>query len=729
MKLTKVYTSAFLLMLTMPSLAQTSAEQDDSVQMSEVIITADFYTQAIDQAAVSAAVIDKETIRQRSADHLEEVLSTAANVNFSQGASRGRYFQIRGIGERAQFIDPVNPSVGLLIDGIDFSTLGGAATTFDVDSVSIYRGPQGTEFGADALAGFISIDSIKPSPGDAKAGLLELGIGSHSSQRLGLASTLQSNDRVATRLAIQQLKSDGYVKNDFLNRDDTQNLDELTARLNVNANPTNESELQFSAVYINTDNGYDGFSLDNTPNRTQSDQPGKDRVIAKGFSFQARTEFVGFDLYTLLSHLDNESLYSYDEDWSNPSRCITLDCPFGDYSSTDSYVREGSNTVFDTRFQSNTLENTRITVGLYARERNEELFREYVFADADYYSDIKYRSYAAYGSTTFLLNDRLSVTFGGRYDLFDADFKDNLGSQLDSDEKNFAFKTAVSYDLNADNMGYGLISRGYKPGGFNALEARSLPDASLRQFENEALLNFEVGMKGLLADKKLRYALALFHQERDDVQVKQSYITSIASGEAVSMDDPCPCDFEDYLTNAAEGSNQGLELSLDYLFSGKLLGGARSHFILGLLNSEYDNFISFTHADADTSSDDPEPVDLSGREQAHAPSYSLDVGIELPLNFGQQGALSFHTNVEAKDKFYFSASHDEQSDSILLLNASVRYAIDAWKLRAWVRNITDEEVQTRGFFFGNDPADSYQARPFYQYGAPQTFGVDFTYEF
>ena len=45
-------------------------------------------------------------------NHLEEVISKAANVNYASGSSRARYYQIRGIGERGQFIEPINPSVG-----------------------------------------------------------------------------------------------------------------------------------------------------------------------------------------------------------------------------------------------------------------------------------------------------------------------------------------------------------------------------------------------------------------------------------------------------------------------------------------------------------------------------------------------------------------------------------------------------------------------------------------
>ena len=82
--------------------------------------------------------------------------------SFAGGSGRARFFQIRGIGERSQFGDPLNHSVGILIDNVDFSGAGTAATLFDVEQVEILRGPQGTRYGANALAGLINIKTKGP---------------------------------------------------------------------------------------------------------------------------------------------------------------------------------------------------------------------------------------------------------------------------------------------------------------------------------------------------------------------------------------------------------------------------------------------------------------------------------------------------------------------------------------------------------------------------------------
>ena len=130
------------------------------VDLEEVIVTSDFRESQLKNIPTSISVIDSKVINQRNSRHLEELLALAPNVNFAAGASRGKYFQIRGVGERSQFVAPLNPSVGTYVDGIDFTGFGGAATLLDIDQVEVLRGSQGTRFGANALAGVINLKSV-----------------------------------------------------------------------------------------------------------------------------------------------------------------------------------------------------------------------------------------------------------------------------------------------------------------------------------------------------------------------------------------------------------------------------------------------------------------------------------------------------------------------------------------------------------------------------------------
>lgn len=130
-----------------------SHAQASAPALEEVIITAALM--ASDTYRVSTSTLGDAEKTLREAIHFEDLLTAIPNISASAGASRQRFFQIRGIGERSQFIEPINPSVVILQDGIDISGLGAALTTFDVAQIDVLRGPQGSLMGAGALAGQI----------------------------------------------------------------------------------------------------------------------------------------------------------------------------------------------------------------------------------------------------------------------------------------------------------------------------------------------------------------------------------------------------------------------------------------------------------------------------------------------------------------------------------------------------------------------------------------------
>jgi len=98
------------------------------------------------------------------------------------------------------------------------------------------------------------------------------------------------------------------------------------------------------------------------------------------------------------------------------------------------------------------------------------------------------------------------------------------------------------------------------------------------------------------------------------------------------------------------------------------------------------------------------------------------------MQFSEQ--FSGRLDIEGKDSFYFSDSHDQQSQSYQLIHASINYQLDPFALQLWGRNLLDENYQVRGFYFANDPRDFYANDQSYtQLGDPRTFGVSATWSF
>jgi outer membrane receptor protein involved in Fe transport len=678
-------------------------------EIDEVIVTAEFRETTLQSQSASTSIVSAKMIQQRAAQHLEEILNLAPNVNYASGASRSRFYQIRGVGERSQFQEPLNPSIGFMIDGIDFSGLGTAGTLFDVEQVEVLRGPQGTLYGANALAGLINVRTGQPT---AEPYLrMEASAAEYDSWSAGIVGSgpLIANE-LLYRLSVNSYHSDGYIENDYLGADDTNKRDETSIRGKLRWLVNDHSTLDATALYIDVDNGYDAFSLDNT-RHTLSDQPGHDLQESTALGLKWQSSLAGVKLEIAGSLASSDTNYSYDEDWS-----FVGIAPGWEYSSTDQYLRDRDSYSAEVRLLSNeqtTLFNgaTDWVAGVYYLADREDLQRRYTFLSRDFLSEYDTDTVAIFGQLDSRLTERVTLITGLRLENRQTHYGDSNGVAEDPDESFWGGRIVLEYHLGDDAMLYAGVSRGYRANGVNAGILASLDGDNgsdvkeqlnaLRFYDEEYLLNYEAGHKATYFEGSVRTRLAVFYMDRKDQQVKGSLVIPREGGST---------QFIDYTSNAAEGNNYGLELELDWLMTDSL----RVYANMGLLETELKNFIT---ADG---------VDQSGREQAHAPSYQYAVGARY--DFG--GGFYLRGDLEGKDAFYFSDRHDVESPAQDLLHMRVGYSNQHWELALWGRNLTDEDYYARGFgSFGNDPRKEYALEPYYQYGEPRVIGVSASYTF
>ncbi len=691
-------------------------------KVEEVVVEAMFFEQSANDISSSISVLGQNIIDDRQAVHLEDVLNIIPNVNFSSGASRGRFFQIRGIGERSEFVDPINPSVGLIIDGIDFSGIGGAATTFDVKQIEVLRGPQGTLYGANALAGLINIVSNSP---DQAGGETRLTVGEFNTREFSQVISGPVSDSVSMRLGFSKSMSDGYINNTYLNRDDTNSIDETTFRSKIHWQANDDTLVKLTGFFADTDNGYDAFSLDNT-RETLSDEPGRDTLQTRAGSLIV--EYDGFTntlWETVFSAADTDTEYGYDEDWTYSDICSVGDpCEYWSYSSVDNYERNKKNMSFDSRLVSTSeAEDISWLAGIYLRDESNDLLRTYTYSDlfnSEYESD----AIAFYGQLNVPVSNALTLNMGMRLEQREWDYVDSDDEQRGETEDFWGGKLALEYRTSKEDLFYALISRGYKAGGTNVRSLASGPAVDLIPliFDTETMVNYEIGHKASWLEGKLETSLAVFYQDRNDMQVKQSLVTSEATGE---LNGDCPCEFTDYFGNVSEGVNYGLEVELVAYLTESLEFWLNA----GLLETEFRDFQNASHADVDPANG--APIDMDGRDQAHAPNYQAAMGLEYKM----WEHLSLAVSAEFKDEFYLSPRHNEKTESYELLNARLTYSRDNWEVALWGKNLTDEDTIVRGFgSFGNDPRqcdnsfgdggeNCYPTEPFYQFGTPRVVGL------
>jgi len=659
-----------------------------------VIVSGDFRQTTLDQLSASATILDQERLRSRQPSHIDSVLNSIPNVNFAAGASRGRFVQIRGIGERSQFAEPINPSVSFIVDEFDFSGLAAAGLIFDTKQLEVYRGPQATLYGTGALAGAVKLSSN--DVGSDAPDYVEARIGNKESYRIEGATGDDINTDWGYRVALVHNRSDGFVENTFLNRSDTAKIDETALRFAVEGSVDERTTLALTYRWYDIDNGYDAFSLDND-NKTLSDEPGFDEHQTHAVSARSTTNTAAGDFILIATHASHNIAYGYDEDWT-----FTGFHPWG-YTSFDAYFRDVETQTGEMRFVSSDSAAlfdgmTDWTIGVFYKSTEEKLLRQYTYLDSDFASEYTPTTTAIYAQTESRLNENLVLVAGLRVENYDFDYADNNQLTRAFDTTMVGGKIALQY-TQGDHFYYGSISRGYKGAGFN-------PDSRVndnqRFFDEEYNWNYEVGVKGPLLTPDLIARAAIFYMDRKDTQVSDFDVITRDDGTA---------GFVDIIDNADLGTNKGAELELSWIASDAWQLDAS----VGYLSATFEGY---TLADG---------TEVSEQRQAQSPKWTANLYSEYALTDN----MLWRVDVDYKSEYRFSDGHDVTSPSTTLVNSEIVVLHGDWQTSLWVQNAFDREYYTRGFGgFSNDPRDEYAFdEPYYQIGNGRQFGVTVKYAF
>ncbi|NKB65726.1 MAG: TonB-dependent receptor [Candidatus Latescibacteria bacterium] len=678
------------------------------LQTPEVVVEGGLVRRQLDQLAASVTVVDGAQARAGGGLHVQDVTQTVPNLNWAGGTSRPRYFQIRGIGERSHYAGegPPNFSVGFVLDDIDMSGMGTAGLLFDVDQIEVFKGPQSTIFGPNALAGLINLQSADPH--QLLGGEVSVGGGNDGLGRFSAAVNIPLAVDLALRLGYAGARADGFRRNDFLDAEDTNRRREQMLRAKIGWTPVDGPELLGTLFWAHMDNGYDAWVPDNNEDLvTYSDKPGKDRQETIGASLKSTWNLgEGARLVTISAFSDNQLEHSFDGDWGSDQ--YWLQEPFNfdpavegwNYDFFDRNVRDRTTLSQEARL----LVGDIVVGGYWKRLEEEDDAAGYLFGgDAtDLVGRYQVDNLALYGQWGAELFPGLRLELNARLDRNDTAYKGDTNGgaeriQFAVDQWLEGGKAALSYDWQPGQVLYASASRGYRSGGVNQHPYLA---AANRPYDPEYMLNFELGWRARGA--RHSSALMLFHALRSDQQVSLS-----------SQQDPGdPNSFFFFTANAAKGRNSGVEVEQRFRpGSGVELFGS-----LGLLATHVDPY-SFQAADGvETQAGD--------REAAHAPSYTFSLGGQLRDKSG----LGARLELTGMDQFFYSDSHDQESTAYQLVNGQISYHWNNWSVQLWGRNLLDERYGVRGFFFALEPPD-YADKLYVAYGDPRQVGLQLSTRF
>ena len=682
-----------------------AAQRADAVE--EIVVTAEFREAEALALPRSVSVLGAGELDAARLQHFEEITLLVPNLNWSGEGSRARYFQIRGIGELEQYEGAPNPSVGFLIDDIDFSSLGAVTTLYDVDRVEVLRGPQGTRYGANALGGLVYVRSAGPT--ETPSADFELTRGNDDTVAVGAAVGGPLGESAGYRVSLRRYESNGFRDNVYLGRDDTYGRDEVAARAKLTFEPGDRVRVETTALYLDMDNGYDAWTIDNGFD-VHSDRPGRDAQRSVAGSVRVDAELDRFDLVGITGLNSTEATYSFDADWGNPDLWAPV---VYDFFSRTERERRMLNHELRLLSKPGAIAGGRgdWLVGVYALELDETndrlsegvlddgVFDPFVLEEAAA-TDYDASTVAVFGQIDLALTRRVQLVTGLRWERRTSDYADTHGNLFSPEDRMLGGEVAVSWRFRDDWTTYARLARGYKAGGFNVSFAGVdfdevdgvTPDQI--EFDPEGLWSLEAGVKGEWLDGRLRADVGLFHSRRDDVQIKIPLQLRLGD----------PSSFLFLTENAEEGVNRGVEASVDWLPTERL----RVFGHVGFLDTEIVEFSVY-------------PA-LEGREQAHAPRSSYTVGAEYRDDRGWFGRIE----IGGRDGFYFDYSHDQKSGDYTLVNLKLGRTIGRLGIELWARNLLDEEYAVRGFFFGNEPPD-FPDKLYIRLGDPRHVGVTFKY--
>jgi iron complex outermembrane receptor protein len=656
--------------------ATTAAASDEG--LAEIVVTAQRRAENIQDVPIAITAIGTEFLQSRAITSIESLGAIAPNVKIERAPSNKTISQIAIRGSVT--INPAitwEPAVGLYLDGVYIAKAQGSIfDVADLERVEVLRGPQGTLYGRNALAGAVNLVTKKPS--GEFGGLAEVSYGNYNELRVRGSVDLPKVGNFSVKLSGQLRQRDGFIDigpNPFpqavLARpnsvDETNDVDSFSGMAQVRFEPTDNLTFDYSFDYSKFDQRPDYAQLV----RVNRNGDPRDIFDPGSPSFPFAGAFFPLHLY---ANPDRQSSGSIDGDplfeksrvyghaltiaWDIGAATLKSITAYRNVEFSDSLDLDGSplDVAFTQRFTKydafsqelqlvGTVLDDRLNYvigGFYYTEFAETLGPQRFFGggtafQSDYASNTE--AWALSAQLDYKVADALTLTVGGRYTHERKDIRRFLrslgpptpftiadiefGDVPDATFNDFSPAATLTYAINDDLNVYARYAQGFKSGGFNG-ETNDFraptPDCPSGAFElcnpyrPETVDSFELGLKASLLDRTLTMNIAAFRNEQKDIQLSIFEATGAASS---------------IVRNAAAARIQGVEVEFVARPSDALTVNG-----------------SFAYLDAKYKSYIDGGVDVTdNRAFPHTPEFTVSVGADWRIIRGDWGKLNLVADI------------------------------------------------------------------------------------
>ena len=689
--------------------------------LEEIVVTAKRRTEDLQTTSMSASVLPEDMLIDKGVTDLFALQYATPAITVTQYGS-ANVFNIRGLGRSQVDID-VPSGVVIYRDGAP--TVAGYFQNepyFDMESVEVYRGPQGTFVGKNAAGGAVFINTHSPELGEFN-GSFEGSIGNYDAYEGTAIANVPVGDSFALRFAYRHNERDHFY--DSITGDYTGNpgeVDNNSFRVSALWQPVDAFAATLKVDYHDLDFGGNVTTVFGEP-------PLGDVVQNANFAYtdeslrtvlKLQYEFAnGFELNSLSAYQDVESVNNLDLNATLPVIYI-----FNSKIDVNIYSEELNLVSPDTgRFNW--------VLGLFWQKQDAELpywqdggfnfigngfALDYPWATSPW--DNTEEEWAVFAHATFKLTDSVSLEAGVRYGEYERDqFTQWLldfaaggaspptepwpgttpgGDRQSIDENSTDWQVALNWDVTQDQFLYALISRGHVTGGINIFPPFLI-------YPEMEVINYETGWKGSFADDRFHTQLSVYYEEFEDYQA--------------NFADTAPGGINFPTNRTAETTSNlwGIE------FSGQARFG----------NFGLDFGLAYSESELGTFSDVVDPfrpagdnvVNLSGAEIPFAPNFTGNVGVSYDVHLGD------YVLTPRVDYSHIDSTQAALWDTPLvtlperdLVNAQIALvpSSERWSAVLWGTNVTDKEyisgIQNNATLYYAAPPGQYGLRFKYNFG-------------
>ncbi|MEE8426809.1 MAG: TonB-dependent receptor [Woeseiaceae bacterium] len=675
-----------------------------SILLEEIIVTARKREENAQDVPLAITAFNAGQIESLKIRDLMDMSVGMPNVALDDiGTFRGSAnFSIRGLGINSS-IPSIDPTVGVFMDGVYLgNNVGTIFDMFDVESITVLRGPQGILFGRNVTGGAILINTKRP--GDQFETSIRAAVdgGGDGGQNRYLMGSIGGpvSDTLGIKLSAYYNDDDGWFENQF-DGSDFGAIQQTMIRPVLVWTPTDNTELILRYEYTDIDgdgpasqthingSGVPGFfaNFDRDSHDFSIDEPGFQKVETDFFSAELNIDVAFGDgtITNIFGWRESEIMSRSDID-AQPEWLFHAPA----WLNTDQVSNE---LRYNGLFAD---DRANVTVGVYyfTNEINYHERRELLgiatggvapVAQFDGGGDYEVDTLGVFAAVDYDLSDKWTVTAGLRFtreekDVNIASLSANINSPCNivttkdypfdfTDSKEWTSvspKIGATYHVDDDSLVYGHWSQGVRSGGYNLRNTSFDPADTPGPFDEETVDSFEVGYKSTRDWGRLN--AAVFYNTIDDMQREINL--------------PGPIGVIQLIRNTADTTITGLEIDGAFSLTDNVLLLAS----LGVIDSEYDKVNLDLNGDGvvdelDKALDLPRAADLT-----------WSIGFTHDLDIGQWGYLASRINYAYRDESAYTDNNLGFITEQEILDAGLDfYSNDGrWVFSLYGRNLLDE---------------------------------------